>query len=460
MIKQLAKKSSVYLAAKIIAALVGFFTLPILVRLISQEDIGLIVYFNSIVPLAIVLVYLGTEGAMVRLYFDHKKEDVLFSNIFFIASLMIFIILLGLLLQTLFFPSSDQVFIYIVISYIIFSGFKNYLLSYFRIKEKEKAFFVVFIFLTIILFSFQISGAYYFEDAYYVLAGKVLAELIALVVALYFMYKHLSLKYVSKNEIYDILKYAIPILPYAFSLYAINMTDKLFIKHFLGLNEVAVYGVAFTFIAAISIFSSSIDMAWGPYFYKNIKDKPKEHFSRIITIVYGLLAFVAMFIILFANEIVTLVYGLEYIDAGAILSILMFGAFIYAFYFFPVKSINYKRKNLYTAILAAVVMVANIVLNYIFIINFGIMGAAIATTLSNFIFVIVLILIAEKVFPIYYEYKSLFFILLAVLLSLIISIYFDFSISEKVIFLIIFTLVIGVLLSRKFKQLKYFEEQA
>ncbi len=101
MIKQLAKKSSIYLAAKIIAAFVGFFTLPILVRLISQEDIGLIVYFNSIVPLAIVLGYLGTEGAMVRLYFDHKKEDVLFSNIFFIASLMIFISLVGLLFPIL-----------------------------------------------------------------------------------------------------------------------------------------------------------------------------------------------------------------------------------------------------------------------------------------------------------------------------------------------------------------------
>ncbi len=344
-------------------------------------------------------------------------------------------------------------------SYVIFSGFKNYLLSYFRIKEKEKAFFVVFIFLTIILFLFQIMSAYYYKDAYYVLGGKVIAEFVAFGIAIYFMYKHLNFKYISKNEIMDILKYAIPILPYAFALYAINMTDKLFIKHFLGLSEVAVYGVAFTFIAAINIFSSSIDMAWGPYFYKNIKNKPREHFSRMITIVYGLLSFIAMFIILFAKDIVTLIYGLEYVEAGAILSILMFGAFIYAFYFFPVKSINYKRKNLYTAILAVVVMLINVLLNYIFIVEYGIIGAGIATTLSYLLFVITLIFIAERVFPIYYEYKSLFTIIITVILSLFISLYFNFSIIEKSICFFILIVVISILLSVKFKQLKFFEEQ-
>jgi len=278
MVKSLVKKSSVYLFAKVIAAAFSFFTLPILVRLLSQEDIGLIVYFNAIVPMAIAIVFLGTEGAMVRLYFEYKNKDILFSNIFILIIMILLISSIALIIQSNYFVLDDQIFVYILFAYVIFSGIKNYLLSYFRIQEKAKTFFSIFVILTILGFVFQVVAGLEFKDPYYVLIAKTMIEILAIAFVIYYFYNHINLKLVSTEVLKNILKYALPILPYSLALYAINTTDKIFVKYYLGLEETAIYGIAFTFVATISIFSSSIDMAWGPYFYKNIEHKKKRAF--------------------------------------------------------------------------------------------------------------------------------------------------------------------------------------
>ncbi|MBT5490765.1 oligosaccharide flippase family protein [bacterium] len=460
MVKSLVKKSSVYLFAKVIAAAFSFFTLPILVRLLSQEDIGLIVYFNAIVPMAIAIVFLGTEGAMVRLYFEYKNKDILFSNIFILIIMILLISSIALIIQSNYFVLDDQIFVYILFAYVIFSGIKNYLLSYFRIQEKAKTFFSIFVILTILGFVFQVVAGLEFKDPYYVLIAKTMIEILAIAFVIYYFYNHINLKLVSTEVLKNILKYALPILPYSLALYAINTTDKIFVKYYLGLEETAIYGIAFTFVATISIFSSSIDMAWGPYFYKNIEHKKKEHFSRLTTLSYGLLSILVVIIIIFSKDIVLLVYGQEYLQSSYILSILMFGTFIYAFYLFPVKSINYKKKNSYTAILAVIIMIINIVLNYIFIIALGSIGCAIATTLSNVLFVLALLYIAEKTFPITYEYLPLISFVLIVFVNLIISYFFDFSLAYKLFILFISIAIILSLLFYKYKEFKIYEEQS
>ena len=188
--------------------------------------------------------------------------------------------------------------------------------------------------------------------------------------------------------------------------------------------------------------------------------KKKEHFSRLTTLSYGLLSILVVIIIIFSKDIVLLVYGQEYLQSSYILSILMFGTFIYAFYLFPVKSINYKKKNSYTAILAVIIMIINIVLNYIFIIALGSIGCAIATTLSNVLFVLALLYIAEKTFPITYEYLPLISFVLIVFVNLIISYFFDFSLAYKLFILFISIAIILSLLFYKYKEFKIYEEQS
>ena len=448
----LAKGSSIYLLARLISSVFVFFTIPILSRYMPQESIGLLMYFIAIIPLIGVFIFLGSESALVRLYYEYEDKNKIVSNIFFIITILLLFWSIILYLLNTNLKIELQLFYNLTFLYVVFYGINNHLLSFFRVTENPNYFFVVVLLTGIFYFFAQIYAGISYQDPYYVIISKTIVDFIVLAYAAYFFFDYIKFNLISISDIKNIFRYMLPIVPYTFALYAIHVTDKLFVEHFLGLSQMAIYGAAYTFIAVITILSQSFDMAWGPYFYNNITKKPTNHFSRLTSVFCGLLSVISVLIIIFSREIVSLIYPEQYAESYQILIILMVAVYINAFFFFPVKSINYKRKNIYSALIALAVMFINVALNYIFINVFGIQGAAIATLLSFCIFVASMTIVGEKIFPINYEYFILLTFFGIVIFNAIFSYLLDISIVLKFITAIVSTTLTMIIIVKKYRQ--------
>jgi len=110
----------------------------------------------------------------------------------------------------------------------------------------------------------------------------------------------------------------------------------------------------------------------------------------------------------FSEQIVKVIYGVEYIPASIPLMILSPLIIFSSINFFGVL-FNSKEKPEYNTIFTIITMSLNIVLNYILILKMGMIGAAIATTFSRFVGLILPAVASWRVFKISPDVKSLLY---------------------------------------------------
>jgi len=99
----------------------------------------------------------------------------------------------------------------------------------------------------------------------------------------------------------------------------------------------------------------------------------------------------------FSPQIVSVIYGVDYLPASLPLSILSPLIIFNATNFFGVL-FGAKEKPEYSTAISIASMAMNVLLNYILILKFGMIGAAIATTTSRFFDIIAAGVIAKKIF--------------------------------------------------------------
>jgi O-antigen/teichoic acid export membrane protein len=123
----------------------------------------------------------------------------------------------------------------------------------------------------------------------------------------------------------------------------------------------------------------------------------------------------------FSQEFVSMFLSSEYQDAALVIVIL---SVYYASMFIGKitgAQLIYAKKTHITTLLMFLGIAINVGLNIPFIINWGIFGAAWATTISGVIMTIIGYLVAQKYVEIYWNMKMFFFVYLVFLLATLFS---------------------------------------
>jgi O-antigen/teichoic acid export membrane protein len=195
----------------------------------------------------------------------------------------------------------------------------------------------------------------------------------------YYFLKKFNFSYCKK-----ILTASIPLLFQNFTIVIALKIDQLMIGKMLSTRELGIYSIGVT----VSELVYFIPMAVLNGFLPRIIKERKERGSESLLIKIGSLNFIvcliyAVFSNLTAPFFVRLLYGEAYIDAGRIIQIHSWAGLCVAigishtcFLIFE----NIQRYSLYASVFGTCL---NIILNYFFIMNFGISGAAFATVISS-----------------------------------------------------------------------------
>lgn len=177
--------------------------------------------------------------------------------------------------------------------------------------------------------------------------------------------------------------------PFLFSSFAVLIymrIDQVMIGQILGDTSVGVYSAG---IKLTEIWNFLPIIVINSYFPSIIKTKEASHeqYKIMIQKIFSMVMLISLLISIpltaFSSKVITLLYGVEYQDAGSVLAICIWSNL---FVFMGVVSGRvYLIENLHTTAFYRSLggMITNITLNLLWIPQFGIIGAALATLCST-----------------------------------------------------------------------------
>lgn len=272
-----------------------------------------------------------------------------------------------------------------------------------------------------------------------------------------------TLKYfvfrIDSGTVTTLLKNAHLFLYYGIFLISIDLIDRFILEYFKGSAEVGIYSASYRIGIVMNLVITGFKVAWTPFFMNLKSDESnKEIFSKVFTyFCYGGLI-VFLFFSLFADDMVRLNVGGYTLLNEKYWSGLVIVPYILIAYLFSGLYMNlnvasfFSNRIKYLIISSAAGCLSNIVLNFILIPQYSMIGAAIATMLSYMIMFIVLYYFSQKIYKINYEWGSIFKAATITFILFVINIYIPqfFKLSyiyivliEIISVLILFTVLLG-----------------
>jgi O-antigen/teichoic acid export membrane protein len=389
------KNTSWLFAEKILRMVVGLFVGIWVARYLGPEQFGLFSYVQSFVGLFTAIATLGLDGIVVReLVKDESRRDELIGTAFWLKLIGAFVVLVILAIAVNF-TSNDQytnMLVFIIASATIFQSF-NVIDFYFQSKVLSK--YVVYANVISLLLSSIVKIALILNDASLIaFAWVVLFDSFVLAIGFIYFYFKTNSTFKIKNSTFksetaaSLLKESWPLI-FSTMLVTIYMrVDQVMIKEMLDSEAVGYYAAAFRLTSALFIIPTVIASSLFPSIVNAKKISEDLYNSRIQKLYTFLLWFsliVAFSIFLLSQNIVDLLYGQEFFMAGAVLSVL-----IWNFVFISLSSVHGNWLTVegllkYSMIYSALGLTTNIIANYFFIKEYGVVGAAYATLLSQFV---------------------------------------------------------------------------
>jgi len=221
----------------------------------------------------------------------------------------------------------------------------------------------IFGFLLGYLFS-TILGIYYLKD-------KVLSQL-------------KNIKPLSVDK--ELIVFSFPLMLMGMSLLLMGWTDILVLGFFEEATNVGIYSAALNTCVLLTFLLQAFRLIFMPIISELFSSGKVQEIRRIYkTLTRWLFSFIfPMFLlfIIFPDKILVLFFGSEFVSGSSALVILTFGYLLLISTGLPlytITAIGKTKLNMYITVLAAV---SNLILNLVLIPIFGIIGAAIAMTVS------------------------------------------------------------------------------
>lgn len=382
---------------------ISFITIPIFVNITTQAEYGLINNFTSFVSIFTVVVGLSLNSAINNASFDFK-EDIrgFMSSVLFLSSLsFIGFVVIG---NGLFF-FSDSYFDMnqMIFNLMLIQSFANFVISYlsayFTINFEHFKFLFLSLFSTILnvgismLFMLTI-----FSDNRYVgraFGGAIGLGIIAIVIFLMISFR--GREFINKKYWTYALQLSLPIIPHALANIILSQFGRIMVNSYLGPDQAGIFSYISNVGIILSVIWSSTNNAWVPWFYKEMDEENYTHVKSVSNLYLYFFTALSFCVMNVSIDIAKFMAPASYHSGLSLVIPISLGYFFQFLYSFPVNAEFFKRKTNYIAIGTLASAGINIVLNIIFIPQYGIIAAGYSTVITYLLLFIFHYVIAIKI---------------------------------------------------------------
>jgi len=421
--KKLLKHSLIYGAGAVISKAVGFLMIPVYTRYLTPEDYGILEILTLTSFIITWIFSMGLDSSILRFYFDYdtekEKKQVISTGLIFLIGVM----LLGTSILLNFVSKFSLIFLdtveyshYFRIIFIttFFQVILNIPLTYLRAKDQSVLFVAISLCRLIIALSLNIYLIVFLNMGVLgVLYSSLITSSFICVIMLFIIFKEIGFVF-SLNKLKKMLDYGLPFIPTGLSLFELSFADRYFLKCFSSLKEVGLYSLGYKFASMLGILIiNPFIQIWNVFMFPEAKkNNAKQIFARVLTYFGFILTFAGLGISILGEEIVKIVAAPNFFDSYKVIPIVSLAYILYGgYHIFPIGIyLKKKTKHLVPVVISAAIL--NLLLNWLLIPKFNMMGAGMATMLSYLYLATCTHFVSLKFYYIHYEFRRISKILL------------------------------------------------
>lgn len=174
--------------------------------------------------------------------------------------------------------------------------------------------------------------------------------------------------------------------PLVFQNLAYNIlgsSDILMLKQMTAAGDSGIYSLAFNLSGIMFTIYGALNNSWVPFFFDDMKWKNREQVARQGEHFLELFTVLSVGFVLLVREVYHVYADRDFWPGLVLIPIFTGSYYLNALCTFPVNFELFHKKTGVVAGATIVSALANLALNYVFILRFGMIGAAVATLLSH-----------------------------------------------------------------------------
>jgi len=418
-LKSLSKDTLIYGSSTILGRFLNFLFVPIYTNLFLPNEFGVVANIYAYIAILNVFFTIGLESGYFKFAstkeVGSEKENFShpFLGIFLNSFLLSFI---------LFFFSKEFTYVFqidvnrdIILKYtaiiLFFDAMSIVPFGFLRLKHKPMHFAFIRLVNIVSTVAFNIFFIVILRKGIeYVFISNLIASLLTFVLLLPIVVKNITFTY-NKLLVIELLKFSLPYIPAGISSNIIQVVNRPILTALTDEKTVGIFQANYRLGIFMMLFVSMFEFAWRPFFLQNAKEPDaKQLYSKVMTLFLVVASIIFIFLTLFIKDIVAIplphkghLVGMAYWSGLNIVPLILLSYVFYGMYINLMAGIYIEKKTKYLPYITGFAAIVNVILNFILIPIFGMMGAAITTLISYIAMTAGIYYISQKYYKIHYE---------------------------------------------------------
>lgn len=407
---------------------ISFVTVIIVGFIMTKSEYGNLSTYNTWISVFSVFVGMQVAGSLQNALKDYGKEEYnsYCSTILFVAIASFVVISLPFYIAPSFFSNLLKIdfrLVFIMIPHCFGSFLIGFMSTYFLTQKMALKNLIYNLFYSIIIAVSSILLAYIFTDkTFWYAIGIAIPNILIGFICLFILLKNgkfsIKVEYIKFS-----LLFSIPLVMHMLGNIILGQCDKLMIRYIMDEQETANYTMIHNYAMLVNSLWGAINSVFLPYYYDSLKKNDENELKSRVFNYYFFFSSITIGFILVGKELLLLLTNQIYHSSIALFPIMCGAQYLIFVYSFSVNFEFFHTKTVWISIGTIGAALINIVLNYFFIVWWGIMGAAIASLIAYLVLVLFHEIIARVIIK-NYKISIWFPIINIIIVSLAILIFY------------------------------------
>ncbi|KPJ59520.1 MAG: hypothetical protein AMJ46_10915 [Latescibacteria bacterium DG_63] len=423
-LKKLLKQSAIYGIGSIVTPFIGFVMLPVYSRYLTPAEYGVLAVTAVVIAFLSVLIALGISSGLLRFYFAYgkrrEKDEVIISSLLFsLFSSAVFILVLWSfafeISELVFdFENGELFFKLVIFTAALNTGITN-CLAVLRAEEKPVVYSTITVLRLVLTFSLNIVFVVVLRrNVQGILEAGLVSGAVSYAVVAAIVLKGRAFS-MSWTKIKEVLAYGLPLVPGGVAALVLTLCDRYFLKHFATMEDVGLYSVGFRVASALRIaVIEPFRIAWPPYMLSVVeRAEAKDIYKKVFVYFTFIAVWAGLGLSLFAQEGLRILTTPAYYSAYRVVPLLVISYVLFGMCAVLVAGIHITKKTKYASYSFMTAALVSLLLNYVLVPRFGMMGAAVASVAAYVTLCILYFTMSQRFYRIEHEFGRIALIFIA-----------------------------------------------
>lgn len=402
------KSSLIYTLVSLLNKGIPFLLLPFLTTYLSLEDYGILALIQLFISFVFPIQHLNGNLFITKKFssISIQEKEIYFNSHTMLVVLLTFVFLFISLIIFFLFRDKIEISYYWIIGVVFCGLFNSIYLTYttlLRCENRPYKYAILEVSKTVLNLLMSLYLVINILQSWESRVISILSTTFVFgILAIFLFYYNKRIEFKCNSMISkEILNFSLPLLPFSVGMIIINLSDRLFIEYYEGVNQLGIYSVAYTIGMLILLIAESFNKAWSPKFFELIIDysKNKNQIMKVL-IIYTIVLLISPIVLGFLAKYLIFPFLIN-ISFHSALQYVVGIAYSYVFYgiylvLYPFLAWRDQTKSIGKIFTFAAIL--NLILNYLLIESFGLFGAVYSTLFTYMVMVVLIYLRINRSF--------------------------------------------------------------